>query len=326
MGNVWDADIEIAPEQAARLIARQFPGLAPARLEPFGVGWDNVAYLVNARYIFRFPRRKIAAGLIAREVRVLPSLAPHLPLPIPVPTFVGEPEADYPYPFAGYTLLPGVTACRAGLSEEERGRCAVTLARFLAALHRIPVDADTLAWAPGDEIERANHRKRAPRMKARLPLPALQANGIEPDRLCELLDRLAAAAPQAGPLCWVQGDFYARHLLIDDARNVCGVIDWGDVHLGDPAIDLSIAFSFLPAEARNAFRQAYGSIDSATWDRARFRAIHYAIELIPYGLQVGDEAIRAAGEYALRSAAGDTPRSSVLLKSANDAPSSAQED
>jgi aminoglycoside phosphotransferase (APT) family kinase protein len=83
---------------------------------------------------------------------------------------------------------------------------------------------------------------------------------------------------------------------------MCGVIDWGDVHLGDPALDLSIAFSFLPPGARAAFREAYGPIDAATWDRARFRALHYAVLLSDYGADVGGEAIRAAGEYALWAA------------------------
>jgi aminoglycoside phosphotransferase (APT) family kinase protein len=80
------------------------------------------------------------------------------------------------------------------------------------------------------------------------------------------------------------------------------VIDWGDAHLGDRALDLSIAFSFLPPAARPAFRAAYGPIDDATWDRARFRALFYGVVLVEYGLGIGDEAIRAAGAYALRAA------------------------
>ena len=40
MPKQWEADVEITQELAARLIDRQFPFLAPARVEPFGVGWD----------------------------------------------------------------------------------------------------------------------------------------------------------------------------------------------------------------------------------------------------------------------------------------------
>ena len=81
------------------------------------------------------------------------------------------------------------------------------------------------------------------------------------------------------------------------------MIDWGDVALGDPALDLSIAFSYLPPGARDRFRDAYGPIDDMTWDRARFRALHYGAALVDSAAGTGDEAMRAAGEYALRAAA-----------------------
>ena len=304
MAEPWAADVELSAADAGRLIARQFPPLAGARVEPFGVGWDNAAFLVDGRLVFRFPRRQFAAGFIAREAQVLPLLAPHLPLPIPVPTFAGEPDDGYPYPWAGYALLPGTTACRVAWSEEERAGCAVPLARFLAALHRIPVDPETAAWAPGDDIGRADFAKRVPMVQERLSAVAPTLQGrvvVEP--LLELVDRLAPTPPMAGPPCWVHGDLYARHLLVDEERRPCGVIDWGDVHLGDPALDLSLAFGFLAPSARDTFRDAYGPIDDTTWDRARFRALFYGAVLTEYGAATGDDPIRAAGEYALRAAA-----------------------
>jgi aminoglycoside phosphotransferase (APT) family kinase protein len=303
MNRPWDADVELSPDRGACLIERQFPALAPAGLAPLGAGWDNVAFLVNGRLVFRFPRRQIAADLIQREIRVLPLLAPHLPLPIPAPAFAGTPDAGYPYPFAGYELIPGTTACRSTWSGAERASSAVPLARFLAALHTIPIDAGTRAWGPTDDIERANLMKRARGMRERLRALAPDLGGIDAGALLDLVDRLATTPAREEPPCWVHGDLYARHLLVDDARRPCGVIDWGDVHLGDPALDLSIAFSFLPPAARAAFREAYGPVDDATWDRARFRALHYGALLTDYGAEVGDDAIRAAGEYAIRAAA-----------------------
>jgi aminoglycoside phosphotransferase (APT) family kinase protein len=302
MPAVWDADSELSSEEGRRLIERQFPTLAPARLEFFGVGWDNLAFLVNERFVFRFPRRRIAAGLIEREIRVLPHLAPHLSLPIPAPLFAGKPEAAYPYAFAGYPRIPGITTCQTDLSDAERARNAAPLARFLAQLHKIPVDEQTRAEGPGDDIERANIAKRAPHVQERLRALAPQLAGVDVDALLARLDWLAVIPPRAEPPCWVHGDLYARHLLLNDDRCLCGVIDWGDVHLGDPALDLSIAFSFLPPNARDTFRQVYGPIDAATWDRAQFRAIHYGVVLVSYGADVGDDAIRAIGEYALRTA------------------------
>ncbi len=305
----WNTDVSLAQEDAARLIETQFPHLVPARLERIGAGWDNDAYLVNGRWVFRFPRRQIAADLIAHEAWALPRLASHLPLPVPIPVFAGVAEANgYPYPFAGYAHLPGTTACRVAWTEQERTANAAGLARFLAALHAIPLNAETRAGTPGDIIGRTDLARRALQLKERLHalapvLPALC--GHDADALSVLADRLARTPPHAGLSCWVHGDLYARHLLVNDAtKTLCGVIDWGDVHAGDPALDLSLAFSFLPPDARPAFRAAYsGPINKDVWDRARFRALFYGAILTLYGTEIGDDALRAAGVYALRSAA-----------------------
>lgn len=299
----WDADLELSIGKAAGLIDRRFPILCPAQLELFGIGWDNTAYLVNGEYVFRFPRRRVAVPLIEHEIRILPLLAPHLPLPIPVPEFVGAPDDRFPYPFAGYRLIPGITADRAHCSDDDRAANAAALGRFLKALHLIPIDKQTRHGAPGDEIARADIAGRATILKDRIRSAAPTLPGIDSETLLKLVDRLASAPAHASASCWVHGDLYTRHLLVGKGDRLSGVIDWGDVHLGDPALDISIAFSFLPPEARALFREAYGSIHEATWDRSRFRAIHYGISLVEYGSDIGDEDIRAAGEYALRAAA-----------------------
>jgi aminoglycoside phosphotransferase (APT) family kinase protein len=302
MGQQWDADSQVTEQDAALLIEQQFPALAPAQVETLGVGWDNVALLVNRHFVFRFPRRLIAAGLVEREARILPQLAPHLPYPIPVPEYVGTPTTAYPFVFAGYAFVPGQTACQCACTADDRIALAPQLAAFLAALHRIPISAATRLWAPGDEIARGDLPHRAPKVKERIltNVAGLEASAVR--RLADMVDDLATTPAPVEGLCWVHGDFYARHILLDEAHRLAGVIDWGDVHVGEPALDLSIAFTFLPPVARREFRRVYGAIDSATWRRARFRAIHYGAILTEYGASVGDEAIRALGEYALRHA------------------------
>src|ERR1044071_1562415 len=92
--NLWISDVELSVEMAARLIDSQFPELSPAHVEQYAAGWDNIAYLVNGQFIFRFPHRKMGADPMVNEVRALSLLAPHLPLPVPKPGFVGTPAGD----------------------------------------------------------------------------------------------------------------------------------------------------------------------------------------------------------------------------------------
>lgn len=267
---------ELITEQFGEQFAEPFGGeLVPERVEPLGVGYDNTAYLVNGEWVFRFPRRQIAVPLIEREARFLPALAPRLPLPIPVPRWVGRPSERYPWPFAGHRLLRGRTAC-AGLGREARIAAAEPLARFLAALHAAPVPAEL----PGDEIGRMNvplRRARAHEALAGAPAPRLRA----------ILDEAPDDAPRPPPVV-AHGDLYARHILVDDAGALAGIIDWGDLHRGDPAVDLAIAHGFLPPEARAAFRAAYGGVDDVTWALARFRAVSHALMVERFARASGD--------------------------------------
>lgn len=62
-----------------------------------------------------------------------------------------------------------------------------------------------------------------------------------------------------------------RTRLARDGR-LSAVIDFGTLAVADPAVDLLPAFTFLPPQARDTFREAVGA-DDATWARARGWAV-----------------------------------------------------
>jgi aminoglycoside phosphotransferase (APT) family kinase protein len=296
----WTAERTVSPELARDLIEKQFPELAPVRAESPSEGWDNIAYLVNGTYIFRFPRRTIAVDLIRTEAKVLPVIAPRLPLSIPVPVFLGHPDERFPWPFAGYRRISGETACRADLDEEQRIRAAEPLARFLSALHQVPVEEAERAGAGPDTLGRTDVERRRAMCIERLD--SLRTKGLLDDirPLRTIAEAMPSDLPPGGRVL-VHGDFYVRHVLVDGRGLPCGVIDWGDVHLGDPALDLSIAHGFLPPAARGAFRAAYGPIPEGTWRMARFRALFMAVVLLLYGADVGDAALVREARTDLRN-------------------------
>src|SRR5439155_12562403 len=130
---------ETSPSLAAALIERQFPELRPARVEAFGEGWDNFAFRVNGTLLFRFPRRQLAVEGLETEHRLLPRLAPLLPLPVPRPRWLGRAELGWPWPFLGHEMVPGDTAFGAALNDRERAALARSLGELLSALHRVSV-------------------------------------------------------------------------------------------------------------------------------------------------------------------------------------------
>jgi aminoglycoside phosphotransferase (APT) family kinase protein len=62
---------------------------------------------------------------------------------------------------------------------------------------------------------------------------------------------------------------------------LCAVIDFGMMGIGDPACDLIIAWNFLPAVAREAFRRGL-NVDDATWQRGLGWALSNALIALPY--------------------------------------------
>ena len=82
---LWDPEIAVDSVLASRLLAEQFPELAPLPIRLLGSGWDNTVYAVGEEWVFRFPRKEVIVPFLETEIDVLPDLAPLLPVPIPVP-------------------------------------------------------------------------------------------------------------------------------------------------------------------------------------------------------------------------------------------------
>lgn len=233
-------------ELARRLICAQFPMYSDATIRHIGEGWDNAAYLVAEHVVFRFPQRKIVAPLIQKEIAILPMLAPLLPYTIPVPTHVGKPAEYYPHPFAGYEIVYGAPADTRVLSDADHQALARDLGRFLRALHNLEPAAFRSAGLPDDTIGK-----------------------LDPARLG------VDEAPLEGERRIVHGDLYEKHLLLDHRNRLCGVIDWGDLHYGLPAVDLSSVHMVLPQSAHDAFFSTYGLVDERAWRFAEYRARYH---------------------------------------------------
>jgi aminoglycoside phosphotransferase (APT) family kinase protein len=296
----WTADIDIDAALAARLIASQFPELARSTVQPLGLGWDNAAFVIDNRLVFRFPRRKIAANLIEREIALLPHVAKHLPLAISAPQFIGIKTAEYPWVFAGYAMIVGSTLCSLALSDSSRNHLAEPLAEFLKALHSIEPAQLVARGLPPDDIGRLDHEKRIRIARERISELTVSGQLARGDLLTTWLEAHPTVALEDEKRRLVHGDLYARHILINSSGRPTGVIDWGDVHLGDPALDIAIAHLILPSNSHAAFRAAYGPIDDRTWTAARYRALYHAILELDYGVRERDVGMQESGRAALR--------------------------
>ena len=260
---VWEAEIVVDEPLARRLLA-QFPDLAVDTLRPLGYGWDYTIWVVDEIYAFRFPRRQIGVPGTELEIAVLPKLAPLLPVPVPAPLFVGRPTPEYPWPFFGSRLLPGKEISEAALEATGRLAVALELAGFLRTLHRLELDEPL----PLDVNRRADMSFRVP--LARETLAEVEHLWDAPPSVASTLAE-AEQLPPAELSAVVHGDLHFRQVLVE-CRRVTGVVDWVDVCRSDPAIDLSMLWSFLEPTQRPAFIDAYGDVREDQLLRARVLA------------------------------------------------------
>ena len=295
MTRPWQSEIDVTSEIARQLVRSQFPAIPASDVRLLGSGWDNAAFLFDRSIVFRFPRKASAVPLLETEARVLPVLSRALPVRVPVPKWFGTPSEGYPWPFLGYRVIPGKLVSSLRLRRAARVEIAPALGSFLAVLHTVPPEQLAL---PPDLLDRRNFAARLPLIVERLD--AIRTRGLipSPDPWLRLFHELEHTARTTIDVV-VHGDLYARHLLIDEAAHLSGVIDWGDVHAGDSAMDLMLLYGFLPAAARPSFEAEYGEVADDVHRTARLRAAFHAVSVTWYGVETEDNDLLHEGRMAL---------------------------
>jgi aminoglycoside phosphotransferase (APT) family kinase protein len=269
-----DDEVDVDDALVRRLLDEQAPDLAPlplTRIEAWGT--DHAIFRLGDDLSVRLPKIAWAAKQGEKENRWLPLLAPALPVAVPVPVMVGVPAGDYPFRWYVAPWLDGENPRPDGSTD--RRRLAVDVAAFVLALERI--DA-TGAPAP-------RPAQRGGRLALADPFTRVRAEELrgeaDVDRLIAVWDAGVQAPPWDGPPLWVHGDLSDGNLLVRDGQ-LSGVIDWGGLVAGDPAVELMAAWHFFDTDSRSVFRDALGFVDGAMWLRGRAWAVSAAIQALPY--------------------------------------------
>ncbi|MBV7506335.1 phosphotransferase [Bacillus sp. sid0103] len=302
MTNSWSPEIELSPQEAMRLIANQFPDLHPIHIRLFGQGFDNSVFMVNDQYVFRFPRRTSAVQLLFTENHLLPHLTEFLNFQIPVPVFLGRPCPDYPWPFTGYQVVSGMTP--GILSESIRSASAERMAVFLRKLHQFSIEKAKSYGVPYDQLNRVSIKLRKDRLVENVTKAVNDRLLKHPKPLLDYLNNLKIIE-EVSNLSLVHGDLHFRNVLVDSNGHISGIIDWGDVHIGNPAVDLSFVYSFFPPLGRKQFFEAYGDVDGNTRYLAKFKAIFTTVILLRYAHDLSDSKMKEAALQGLNFALVD---------------------
>jgi aminoglycoside phosphotransferase (APT) family kinase protein len=215
-----------------------------------------------------------------KELEWLPRLAPHLPLTIPEPVAKGEGGSGYPFPWAVYRWIEGETFAADRVADEQQA--AADLASFVTELQRVdPSGAPRSGRRPLlqlDDITRAAIESLRGIADTEVAITAWETS--------------LRATEWDGRSVWIHCDLLPPNLLVEDGR-LKAVIDFGATGAGDPAQDMTPAWSVFGSIGRRIFRTAL-DVDEVTWIRGRGYALHQAALIIPYYSETNPEFVAMA--------------------------------
>jgi aminoglycoside phosphotransferase (APT) family kinase protein len=280
-------EIEIDMRLVHALVKHRLPTCAELALRRLASsGSSNALFRLGDRLLIRLPRQPGGGVTITKEARWLPHIAPHLPVAVPDIIAVCEPACGFPERWSVLSWLHGVPpepVVAGSPPEPRRAHLADDLASVVTAFRCIDVPRDALTspelrWYRGAPLATRDEATRCA-IEACQTIDGLDLNLDAASAVWDDALRLPGAA-ESSPPAWYHGDLSAENLLVHDGRLV-GVLDFGGLAVGDPTIDLMVAWEVLDAPSRAEFRQAV-SVDDAAWLRGRAWALSLALMTFPY--------------------------------------------
>ncbi|MBN1579934.1 MAG: phosphotransferase [Anaerolineae bacterium] len=249
---------------------------------------------VNDTFIFKFPRSPDGIERLKTQAGLLEAIQGHVSLPIPSPHFVSEDMQTVGAAFIGYRILSGEPLHNhldLFYTEAASRRLANQLATFLRDLHDFPTDSVGQILPVHDQQRREALPGTFRRVRESLyPYMRLDAQTLVTAQFDAFLN-------DPGSLDYgiaiKHGDLGPGNILVDpQAREICGIIDFGSAGLDDPAVDLGFISLWGEAFLHKSFvRLVYDSYGASEplLRRVRFYKLVIALWVALDALQGQDQ-------------------------------------
>lgn len=218
-------------------LRKRYPELAGEPLRVVSSGHQNLIVVAGERLVFRFPLTSDLASL-KLEQRLLPKLGRRLPLPVPQFRYESAPKDKIR--FVGYPIIPGVPLEGEALNKLDpmrRQSVVRQIAGFLTAMHEF--DDDPITRVDPKRFREEWRRNWGGYYRA-VELEVFPKIGRR-ERLWVMEMFYSYLYPSDHfkfKPCLLHGDFKNDHIFHDpDTGKLTGVIDFGQLKMGDPAYD-----------------------------------------------------------------------------------------
>lgn len=251
------------------LIEDQFPELRSLPVIPIKKqGHDNRTFRLGEELSVRLPSHPSYADAVQKEAIALKVLDGQLPVEIPTVFGLGKPSAEFPMPWSVRHWLAGETWEDAQVVD--KFALAQNLGKILVELRSVAADISLIAGK--HSFFRGCH----PSVYSDEVVESLRRMGdpAKTEKCLEIWQHGMVSAWSNDPV-WFHGDISVGNALVKDDV-VTALIDFGTCGVGDPACDLTIAWTYFTANERQHFRDAV-KVDDGTWHRGKAWALWKAL-------------------------------------------------
>ncbi|WP_010281239.1 phosphotransferase family protein [Bacillus timonensis] len=222
-----------------------------------GEGWRSKAYLINHTFVFRFPKAEAGAIDTEKEIKVLPYLKNQITLQIPEFIYCGR--QDNGFPFVGYKRLQGDPLTEQqllSLPVEVRNRICDKIAEFINQISSFNVEKARELHVQETNFYHEYLQTFKEVQEKVYPIINKELQTHITSRFTSYLDNKEYFIYT--PML-LHSDLSIDHLLFDKQRQeLTGIIDFGDMRIGDPDYEYIYLFEECGEEfTRNVMEKRY---------------------------------------------------------------------
>lgn len=226
--------------------------------------FGNDVFIINDKYVFRFPRVEQTRKHLKHEIDFLKFLKDKVAIKIPQYIFISK-NLD----FAGYEIIQGSILSPAvfkTLNKRNKEKVVNELIAFINTFHSISLDEfkkyDPLTREYFIPIEERIEKE----LKEKL-LPKLSRSEV--GIITEFNAESKKYIQNTPSSCPTHGDLYAYNVIWNKDTSEIGVIDFSDYMVTDPARDFEVFYDFGPEYAEIAYSKYKGPRDDGFLKRAQ---------------------------------------------------------
>ncbi|MBI2355818.1 MAG: aminoglycoside phosphotransferase family protein [Candidatus Doudnabacteria bacterium] len=267
--------------QLTSKIHKEFPRLKFKTARLVTKGWDHDVLVLDDNFIVRFAKARLYKSSFTREVKFLREFSKISNLKVPNYTFLSKDKS-----FGGYEMIKGkelTPQIYNRLSPSQKRKIVRDLAKFVSILHNIPVKkAKQFGFQENEYWTQTLNGKQKWFQKEFVPKVGPKLTLKQNDFIKKFIESFYKSQYSIKPRLG-HYDLSHDHIIIK-AGAIAGIIDFGDVNIGDPAHEFNGFFDYDKKMPGQIYKLYTGSKDKSFFKRSYEHFVHRWIYLLYDGL------------------------------------------